>query len=438
MSKSLQFFNGASWYQHLLTASDILVGSGIPANIFFSLIDKDETTYIYCGYTGIGSTNRGKLIAIDNLGNKRVATLNWNHSASEIMTTNVKMVELRNGNIMLMVRGSSSVVRVYEISTSFLDGASISEPSPINVNSTANFEVYKEDYIWIALTSGTVILYNYARTQIDSIVLTGSVTSMKADILNNLYYTLQGPPALLGVITFDGIDEISNTDLNLVDVEENIKEMIIDKWSDLILISVLAGSSILAKFDNNGVGINTIPVATNIYGLDTDYKGNYYYSNGLETYQITANVAQGDPIDDLVNHVLLRNTGVFTYNNNITGYNPAVKGNTLLPLIERDPISIDFGNHFVPPSVTETFTITGSNLLSDLFLTSGLPAYTLSKDNITFSASLSYTPDGSGNVSETVYVKFDTSTQASHNTNIVCSSSFADNATIVVKGSYIP
>jgi len=61
------------------------------------------------------------------------------------------------------------------------------------------------------------------------------------------------------------------------------------------------------------------------YTFDTNVDGDYFYSNAGGTWRIPANTQQGQAFSAIENHVKIRNVGMSTYNNSLTGYFPATK-----------------------------------------------------------------------------------------------------------------
>lgn len=123
---------------------------------------------------------------------------------------------------------------------------------------------------------------------------------------------------------FDGVSVITYTKLNSID-PSFFRQSIIDKWGDLIIITNTGTASTLLKYSTAGVKIgDTITLSGAMYNLNTDKDGNYYYSNALGTYKVPKNTAQGQAIAPLVDHIKIRDNGMTTFGNNISGYNPAV------------------------------------------------------------------------------------------------------------------
>ena len=122
--------------------------------------------------------------------------------------------------------------------------------------------------------------------------------------------------------TFDGINTITRYYTSQDIMIPYAKQILIDKWGDLIILTNSGTASTLLKYTTAGTLIDTKNLAGARYGLDTDRDGNYYIQHALGTEKITANTAQGQAFTSAGVQILPRGNAVF--GGSITGYNPAV------------------------------------------------------------------------------------------------------------------
>jgi hypothetical protein len=105
----------------------------------------------------------------------------------------------------------------------------------------------------------------------------------------------------------------------------SLKIVKVDKWNNVCAMSASSPAK-LYKFNDNGTLIGSITLGSQCFTFDTDIDGNYFYSNAGGTWMIPANAVVDENFSAIGNHIKIRNVGMTTYNNSLTGYFPATKG----------------------------------------------------------------------------------------------------------------
>jgi hypothetical protein len=327
MSKAEQYFDGVSWQQFGLTTEDITLnivgGSSGIANIFYTIKDSNDNMFVFCGNTttSYGSLN---IIKIDKSGNKTIVKNSSQYNGNNFGSRSLSPTLSRDESIIYcMMYRAANAYSLYAVDTTTL-----SQSYSFGFTTAWQFAIYQDRFIWVA-NGTTLYIYDYvSKSQLDSETI-ASNKCLCCDT-NNVLYLIGGisEPYVLTKAVFNGINTIVETTLASITGQfANAKQMIIDKWGDLIILTNSGTVSTLLKYKTDGTQIGTaLTLSAPSYNLNTDYQGNYYYSNYLSTYKIPANTESGQEIVALNLHQLFRNSGCTTYGNNMTSWNPGVNG----------------------------------------------------------------------------------------------------------------
>lgn len=326
MAKTEQYFDGVSWQQFGLTTEDITLnivgGSSGIANIFYTIKDSNDNMFVFCGNTttSYGSLN---IIKIDKSGNKTIVKNSSQYNGNNFGSRSLRPTLSRDESIIYcMMYRAANAYALYAVDTTTL-----SQSYSFGFTAAWHFAIYQDRFIW-AVSGTNVYIYDYStKTQLATLgSLLAVPTACCCDTNNNLYVTYSGVANWLQKFTFNGASTITQTVINNIQVS-NTKQLLIDKWGDLIILTNSGTVSTLLKYTTAGVQIGTaITLSAPSYNLNTDYQGNYYYSNYLSTYKIPANTESGQEIVALNLHQLFRNSGCTTYGNNMTSWSPGVNG----------------------------------------------------------------------------------------------------------------
>lgn len=329
MGKAVQYYNGSNWQQFGITTADITSLDGGVFTIFNVIKDSNDNTYIWCGFPD--SSKRGRIIKVDRSGNKTYVNLNWNYTASSTNSGATVSIFLNRAEDEIWYYGYYTGTNSKILVTAFGDINTRVSRVEIGLE-TANprqIGIYQDRYIWVSVGS-TVYIYDYdTKAELASVNLIGDwqgTTGISCSADNTLYiigrstyYGLQ-----ISKFEFNGVNIFAKTDYSITD-NFNTKQLLIDRFGDLIILTNSGSASTLLKYTTTGVQIGTTLVLGGaFYNLNTDRVGNYYYSNALGTYKITANTAQGQAFTGT--GTLIRSSGMTTYGNNITNFNPSVFG----------------------------------------------------------------------------------------------------------------
>jgi hypothetical protein len=330
-----QYWNGTTWAQLPaggLTTADITLQSGGVANVFYTMKDKDDSLFILC-YLTTTPNGLAKIIRITKNGIK--TTANWGNIYSRVPpTSKTPLLLTRDNTTIFAVDGNNATI--WALPTNFADGdtlnATISSAMSSWVNGSA--AIYKDLYIWVA-SGRTVKIYDYTtKVELASVNIEsyGAVISISCSTDNELYLAYSGGDSnhYLYKLTFDGINTITKTNLLYTGNYSTItKQLLIDPFGDLIILTNSGTASTLLKYTTAGAQIGTaITLANPSYNLnigklknDGSYK--LYYQTALKTFSVnntTANAA----IPALLNHVEIRGTGNTGFGSNYTGQQPSV------------------------------------------------------------------------------------------------------------------
>lgn len=184
------------------------------------------------------------------------------------------------------------------------------------------FSIYQNRYIWLAgNVSGQgnfVWIHNNSDyTVLDNDTISETPLAMCVDEDNICYVITE---SIFYICSYNTL----NTTITIthVDLTEHIflyaKQMLIDKWGDLIILLTTTSSSTLKKYSKAGVEIDSVYITTPMANLNTDKDGNYYYSTDIAYYKIAKNIINGAVFNAAVK---IRSTGSVSYCNNDTSYN---------------------------------------------------------------------------------------------------------------------
>jgi len=185
---------------------------------------------------------------------------------------------------------------------------------------------------------------------------------------------------------------------------------------------------------------------------------NYQLSGSNLTANVTVNAPTGyqvskQPTSGFANQITVAQSGgnvnqtiyvkftppaAQTYNGNITNSstgastkNVSVTGIGVLPTINVNPVSLNFGNVTVGQSSTLNYQLTGSNLTANVTV-SAPTGYQVSKQPSSgFDNQITVTQSG-GNVNQTIYVKFTPTAAQTYNGNVTNSSTGATTKNVSV------
>lgn len=331
MALSTQYYNGTDYTQFGLDVADYTISS-VVCDTFHCIKDSQDTIYIYCSKTGTNVFR--KIIKITSTGVKTVTQSTTGlHSNAK-----VSLCLSRDESRLYFIDNPTSTLaqsRLQYVSVSDLTGSNYTPVEGLTNGTTYadSFNLYQDRYIWVA--SGTTVkIYDYTtKVSLDpngsvaSFAEVGSMDIGGENILYSLSRDSTDPSwstAGLYKSVFNGTDTITSTQL-VADVIAYPRQLLLDKYGNLIILTNYGTASTLLKYTTAGVQVGTtLSLGGAFYNLNTDKDGNYYYSNALGTYKITANTTQGEAFTGVGTKI--RGSGMTTYGSNITGYAPAVFG----------------------------------------------------------------------------------------------------------------
>lgn len=336
MAKAVHYNNGNIWQQFGLDVADYTLITGQMANQFCCIKDSKDNLFVFCGAdtsAGGDSGGKGKIIRISSTGVKTSATLNWNYSCYPQVKAAIHRDELHAMIETYTSNPSLSQKLYWSIPLDFANGDLISEPSEKIASADSKFAIYQDRYIWVA--SGTSVkIYDYTtKAELASYTI-GTLTyaNILVDTDNVCYVSFKSSSATfnqLVKLVYNNTPTLQPTTIIANEYPTSdfkalvLKQMLIDKYGDLIILTNSGTESTLMKYTTAGVQVGTaLTLGGDYYNLNTDKDGNYYYSNALGTYKILANTAQGQAFTGVGTKI--RDSGMTTYGNNITGYSPAV------------------------------------------------------------------------------------------------------------------
>jgi hypothetical protein len=324
MGKAVQYYNGLNWQQFGVTEADYITG-GIVSDIFTSVKDSNDNLYIICQKTGTAYSYL-PIIKISKNGtiNKYLtAGKTWAYrvlleSCSPILSRDESklffMADTGGGDIQLFSINLINLAAGYNITTEMGLGYHTANPK---------FAIYQDRYIWVSVGS-TVRIYDYdTKAELASVTYRDNYSICAMPNMDRLIMYGVDTAGAIVKYEYNNTSTIATTQLatNVGDAY-NYKYMLIDKWGDLIILQKETPK--LLKYTTSGTLIQSISLGTTYYNLNTDSQGSYYYLNALATYKIAANTAQGQNFTGTGTKIL--DSGMTTYGNNITNFNPAVFG----------------------------------------------------------------------------------------------------------------
>lgn len=248
----------------LLTTADITLVTNEVANSFFSLKDSADNIYIMCMFTTNYNTDtKLKIIKITSLGIKTSATVNWRYSGFYDSRLSPMFVLSRDEQtIFAFINNSGSTAQgnLYSLSTIFTDGGYITTSTVLVLNTNSlKFAIYQDRYIWTA-SDTTVSIYDYAtKALIDSETTTATVNYGMCVSVDNTCYLLYYTGSSIVLVKFVLNDNtITKTTVAVPNDAINAKQMVIDKWGDLVILTNSGTASHLLKYTTAGLLIQDL------------------------------------------------------------------------------------------------------------------------------------------------------------------------------------
>jgi len=310
---------------------------GIATN-FKTVKTTDDKLMVFC-WNNSGYGDRMKIITILPNGSYTLSSSDYaggNTALSAIYATSPIVIS-KDGTMLFWISANHSgdPTGLCSVLVSDLSDSAFTitvEPYP---DTATQFCIFKDFYIWI-VSGGTVKIYDYTtKTCIDTDGATIIASLAICCSTGNILYSASN--GKLQVITFNaGASPITNA-LSVATIEcagitSATKQMLIDPFGDLIILTNSGTASTLLKYTTAGVLIGTaITLANPSYNLaiqpydeenPTIFDGSLRYETALVTYKVP-NIA-GQPLPAKESHILWRNTGNVGYGSNRTGYQPSV------------------------------------------------------------------------------------------------------------------
>jgi hypothetical protein len=347
-NKAGQYWNGTTWAQLPaggLTTEDITIATGIVANEFYSIKDASNNMYVLCcNRTGNKSAKLLKLSS--SLGSVEKYCIISPNVPPQTGQTRGMQLALSKDNSYLFIGFNSApysagffepLMSLYVVGTDFTSGVTIDNSTVMGVFAeNAKFAIYKDLYIWVA--SGTTVkIYDYNAPHA---LLASSIPENKefyaiSCSTENILYTIcyrggYDPSMYIMVYGYNSTLEVQLVgefvfDYSIMGIVFDTKQLLIDPYGDLIILTNSGTASTLLKYTTAGVQIGTaITLASPSYNLNVDIDGNYFYYTALAEYMVPANATAGQPIKPLNEHIKTRGTGIVGYGSNTTGHQPSV------------------------------------------------------------------------------------------------------------------
>jgi len=338
-NKSVQYYKKSTglWQQFPTSAfviEDITLSDNSIADTFFSVKDGDDNYYTIAVYPSDSGTKYMRIIKVDKNGNKTISTAtadNYvrNYQYNPVLSRDGKTLFFCSGNA---DGGSTNIysVDVENLATTFTIDVVIS------TNATyPRFAIYQDRYIWTSVDN-VISMYDYSTKELiasntNPISYNAASISITTD---NILYSLSkhGLDGYgLDKYTFSGDSAIA-----IINISYNTmgfaKQLLIDKWGDLIILTNSGASSSIYKYSTAGVWIDTLDetfmadYGICAYNLHTDSDGIYGWSNLIATYRIPPNATTGK--GQLFNRTVTktRNSGEVNYESDTLGYNISENG----------------------------------------------------------------------------------------------------------------
>lgn len=175
---------------------------------------------------------------------------------------------------------------------------------------------YQNLYMWYANTSDkNIYIFTYTLNPLifPLDIYTNTENSLALYLTSdNILYTIS--PNYLTVCTFDGLN-ITGNEITCTGAFTDAKEMKLDKDGCLIILINTGTESYIKKYTTEGTQVGSTLDLDGVYhNLNTDTEGNIYYSNATSTMKSDYNAI------GLTIATIIREEGMTTYGNNITGY----------------------------------------------------------------------------------------------------------------------
>lgn len=328
MAKAVQYStnNGSSFTQFAaMSATDLELDSGaygkyVP-NYFECIKDSHDTLYILCAYSSppFNYNVPAKIIKFTSAGVKTFVYLDagLGNNSIRVNTTGKNLILSRDETTLFLNGGStdqSSIKcsRIFDVKTEFTDPVTTytvdTTPSPAN---SRNF-IFKDLYYWYY--DGAVHILNYdGFAELDS--ETAGTFKCAALSKDNILYGITA--SVIEKFVFTTV--LSKTSISVTtDLFQHAIEAKMDKDSNILILTNDGSNSTILKFEEDGTQVgSTLDLGGVYYNLNTDYLGNIFYSNAFGTYKSPYNAT------GLTSGTIIRGTGLTSYGNNITGYEPA-------------------------------------------------------------------------------------------------------------------
>jgi len=332
MAKAAQYFNGITWSQWPaggLTTDDYTLNTGIIADQFQTIKDSQDNLYIICNYSGSqisagSNVAKSKVIKLSKTG---VILATYTYSSGANYATLVNPILSKDQETIFFSDYNAVIVTM---------NAGVFTTSSIVAN---KFAIYKDLYIWVAVIGYTYVsLYNYGtkqpivvnttcgwgNTDGSSLCICANPNEQELFVLGWHYDSSENQWTRITRMVFNGTNTLTPTGTTLlVNYNMNAKQLLIDPFGDLIILTNSGTASTLLKYTTAGVLIDTLDLAAPSYNLAIDTKGNYYYQTASATFKIAKNTIQGQAFNPIPAEPI-RATGNIGYGSNMTGYQPSV------------------------------------------------------------------------------------------------------------------
>jgi hypothetical protein len=310
--------------------------------------DSNDTLWVLAGTSSAMWGYRAKLFSITSAGVKSMVWLDWDNSGIIVDNPSQPQIQESRDGLSLLIKGNyttrQAVVYMFTKAT-FASKAGLPDASRIieisdtfkTFPASNNISVYKDQYVWRQYST-TLYIYDYSSmTEKYSLALTGSGEQCHCLLKDNkpsdsyvggTWCGISG--AYFNVCIYNGIS-MTNQYLfptnaaNAISLHE-------DKWGNIVYMTnespakLYKGTITWTGTTPVFTAIGNITLGSQCYTLDTDIDGNYFYSNAGGTWMIPANTSAGQVFSAIGTHIKIRNAGMPTYNNSLTGYFPATKG----------------------------------------------------------------------------------------------------------------
>jgi len=332
MAKAGQFYNTLTqqWSQPNLDISHYTLDVGQYANKFITHKASDDNLWILALRSDFGYI--GRVINISKTGTVTSGKLNWTSAYCPSVSDGiVGFYPQRDGKLWFCCYDGITDVKLFELDKFFSDGATITQPASIfTLTGSSKIGFYKDLYIWVA--SGTTVkIYDYTtKAELSSYAISSSypITGVVCDANNVFYITRTGISASILKYDFNGISSMKQTVICNNSIS-NSKQLLIDPFGDLIILTNSDTASTLLKYTTAGVQIGAAVTLDNpsynlnIGKLKDDGSYKLYYQTALKTFSVNNTTAHAE-IPALVNHVEIRGTGNAGFGSNYTGQQPSV------------------------------------------------------------------------------------------------------------------